>query len=149
VALVRCALILLLALTTNQALAATPLRVGTITIRALDIYANEEADRGRVYRVANALHPETRDSVIRKFLLFHEGDEYRPERLAESERNLRALHFLKSANVTASEPHDGVVDVGVTTQDSWSISPETQAGTKGGQSTYGVNITDTNVLGRG
>ncbi len=145
----RCALILLLTLTSNQALAAAPLRVGTITIRALDIYADEEADRGRVYRVANALHPETRESVIRKFLLFHEGDEYRPERLAESERNLRALHFLKSATVTASEPHDGVVDVVVATQDSWSIAPETQAGMKGGQSTYGLNITDTNVLGRG
>ncbi|MGZ7079793.1 MAG: hypothetical protein ACXVJT_10305, partial [Thermoanaerobaculia bacterium] len=145
----RSALIFLLAFLTNPILAADPIRIGAISIRALDIYADEEADRGRVYRVANALHPETRDSVIRKFLLFREGDEYRPERLAESERNLRALHFLKSANITASEPHDGVVDVIVTTQDSWSIAPETQAGMKGGQSTYGVNVTDTNVLGRG
>jgi hypothetical protein len=110
-------LALLFAAASGAASAAPPVRIGTITIRALDVYADDEAGHGRVYRVANALHPETRDSVIRKFLLFRECDEYRPDRIAESERNLRALHFLKSASVTASEPHDGVVDVTVTTQD--------------------------------
>src|SRR6478609_7194644 len=115
----------------TTAVSAAPLRIGKITIDSLDVYAASEAARGGVYRAANALHPETRDSVIHKFLLFKEGDEYKPERLAESERNLRALHFLKSATVVASEPHDGVVDVIVTTQDAWSIAPETQAGNKG------------------
>lgn len=129
--------------------AADPLRIGKITIDSLDVYADSEAARGGVYRVANALHPETRDGVIRKFLLFREGDEYKPERLAESERNLRALHYLKSATITASEPHDGVVDVRVITQDAWSIAPETQAGNKGGQTTYGASISDTNLLGLG
>jgi len=136
-------------LAASTAIGAEPLRIGKVTIDALDVYADQEAARGGVYRVANALHPETRDSVILKFLLFHEGDVYRPERLAESERNLRALHFLKSATVVASEPHDGVVDVTVTTQDAWSVSPETQAGNKGGEATYGMTISDSNVLGLG
>ena len=138
-----------LVLVAATTVAAAPVRIGKIIIRPLDVYAEHEAERGRVYRMANALHPETHETVIRKFLLFREGDEYRPERLAESERNLRALHFLKSASVTASEPHDGVVDVTVTTQDAWSISPETQAGNKGGETTYGGSITDSNVLGLG
>jgi outer membrane translocation and assembly module TamA len=129
--------------------AAQPLRVGKITINSVDVYSQKEAAKGRFYRAADALHIETRDSVIRKFLLFREGDEYRPERLAETERALRALHFLKSASVTASEPHDGVVDVTVTTQDAWSIAPETQAGNRGGESTYGASITDSNLLGLG
>ena len=145
---VRSSLILLI-VTLAVTAAAAPLHIGRIIVKPLDVYADHEAERGRVYRMANALHPETHESVIRKFLLFREGDEFRPERLAESERNLRALHFLKSASVTASEPHDGVVDVTVTTQDAWSIAPETQAGNKGGQTTYGGSITDTNVLGRG
>jgi outer membrane protein assembly factor BamA len=51
--------------------------------------------------------------------------------------------------VIASEPHDGVVDVTVLTQDAWSIAPETQAGNKGGSATYGASITDTNLLGFG
>jgi len=126
-----------------------PLRIGKITINSLDVYSPAEASKGRFYRAADALHIETRDSVIRKFLLFHEGDVYHPERLAETERILRAEHFLKSVSVTASEPHDGVVDVTVTTQDAWSIAPETQAGNRGGASTYGASITDSNLLGLG
>ncbi|MEA2166025.1 MAG: hypothetical protein QOK37_4152 [Thermoanaerobaculia bacterium] len=126
-----------------------PLRIGTITVRPLDVYSNDEARHGRVYRLADRLHIETRKSVIEKFLLFREGDVYSPERLAETERNLRALQFLKSASVEASAPHDGVVDVIVTTQDSWSIAPETQAGSKGGKSTVGVTVSETNLLGLG
>src|SRR5207253_3082705 len=148
------ALVPLMLLLCGTALAATsgtplPLRVGKVTVESLDVYSDHEASRGFLYRAADRLHFETRPSVIEKFLLFREGDEYRPERLAETERNLRALHFLKSASVVASEPHDGVVDITVTTQDAWSIAPETQAGSKGGETTYGASITDTNLLGLG
>ncbi len=125
------------------------LRVGTVTVRALDVYSGEEAARGKFYRLAARLHIETRPSVIEQFLLFREGDVFRPEVLAETERNLRGLHFLKSASVVASAPHDGLVDVAVTTQDSWSIAPETQAGSKGGKSTFGATLSDNNVFGLG
>jgi hypothetical protein len=128
---------------------ASPLRVGKVTIDTLDVYSDHEASRGFLYRAADRLHFETRPSVVENFLLFHEGDEYRPDRLAETERNLRALHFLKSASVVASEPHDGVVDVTITTQDAWSIAPETQAGSKGGAATLGFDLSDSNFLGYG
>ena len=136
------------------ALALSPLlaaqtRIGKIIVNPLDVYSDPEAKRGAFYQLADKLHIETHASVIRKFLLFHEGDVFRPERLAETERNLRTLHFIKSASVTATEPHDGIVDVIVTTQDAWSIAPETNAGNKGGAATYGANITDTNLLGLG
>lgn len=137
----------LLAGTAIYAQAPPPLRIGKITVRTLDVYTAGEASRGRFYRAADRLHIETKQSVIEQFLLFREGDEYRPERLEETERNLRALRFLKSASVVASPPHDGVVDVTVTTQDAWSISPETQGGSKGGSSTYGLNLSDGNVFG--
>jgi len=129
--------------------AVEPLRVGKVTIRALDVYSHDEAGKGRLYRAADRLHVETRPAVIEQFLLFKEGDVFSPERLAETERNLRKLRFLKSASVVASEPHDGVVDVTITTQDAWSIAPETQGGSKGGVSTYGLQLSDTNVLGSG
>ncbi len=95
------------------AYAQSPLRIGKITIEPLDVYSPIEAEHGSLYRLADRLHIETRRSVIREFLLFREGDAYQPERLEETERNLRALSFLKSASVTASAPHDGVVDVRV------------------------------------
>jgi Outer membrane protein/protective antigen OMA87 len=140
---------MLLAASPGSAPDATPLRIGAIRIQPLDVYSSEEASHGKFYRLADRLHAETRGSVIEQFLLFHTGDVYRPEVLAETERNLRALHFLKSASVMASTPHDGVVDVTVTTQDSWSIAPETQAGSSGGKSTFGATLSDNNVLGTG
>lgn len=148
------ALVPLMLLLCGTALGSTPdapppLHIGKVTIETLDVYSQHEASRGYLYRAADRLHFETRDSVVEKFLLFHEGDEYRPERLAETERNLRALHFLKSASVVASEPHDGLVDVTVTTQDAWSIAPETQAGSKGGAATLGFDVSDSNFLGYG
>jgi hypothetical protein len=149
---VKSVLLFFLGLVVAAALSAQtepPLRIGTITIRPLDVYSSTEAGHGRLYRLADQLHIETRPSVIEKFLLFREGDVYSPERLAETERNLRALGFLKSATVIASPPHDGVVDVTVITQDSWSIAPETQAGSKGGKSTVGATLSETNLLGLG
>ncbi|HEX7191570.1 MAG TPA: hypothetical protein VF381_08350 [Thermoanaerobaculia bacterium] len=141
--------LVLLALLLGTAALADPLRIGKIIIRPLDVYSDDEATRGAVYSFADRLHIETRASVIRKFLLFREGDPFRPERLAETERNLRSQRFLKSASVIAQPPHDGVVDVVVTTQDSWSIAPETQAGNKGGASQVGASIVETNLLGSG
>src|SRR5581483_12046295 len=92
---------------------AQSLRIGKITVEPLDVYSKAEQQRGSFYRLADRLHIETRRGVIEKFLLFHEGDVYQPARLEDTERNLRSLAFLKSASVTASDPHDGVVDVTV------------------------------------
>jgi hypothetical protein len=133
----------------TSALAQQPLRVGKITVRTLDVYSSDEADKGWLYRIADRLHVETRRTVVEKFLLFRSGEEYRPELLAQTERNLRALRFLKSASVVPGPPHDGVVDVVVTTQDAWSIAPETQAGSKGGESTFGATLSDSNLIGLG
>ncbi len=125
------------------------LRIGKITIEPIDVFSSGEAQRGALYRLADRLHIQTRRAVIAKFLLFREGDPYVPERLQETERNLRGLSFMKSASVTASAPHDGVVDVLVVTQDAWSIEPGTQAGSRGGTKTYGATLADSNFLGLG
>ena len=141
--------VLLTLLLLAASLDAKPLHIGKVSVEPLDVYSSNEKQAGAFYRLADRFHIETRRHVIEKFLLFREGDVFEPERLAETERNLRALGFLKSASVTASAPHDGVVDVRVVTQDSWSIAPETQAGSRGGKSTYGATISETNLLGLG
>lgn len=126
-----------------------PLRIGKITIEVADVYSRQEAGRGFFYRTADKLHIETRDEVIRKYLLFREGDVYNPALLEETERNLRAQHYIKAASVTALPPHDGLVDVIVSTQDAWSIAPETKAASAGGTGNYGASISDSNLLGWG
>jgi hypothetical protein len=123
--------------------------IGEIEIVSEDVFTDEEAARGAVYRTANALHMSTRSSVVRKFLLFEEGDPYVASRIEESERNLRDLTFLQSASITVSEPHNGVVDVRVRTQDSWSFQPGGKAGSSGGETDFGFSIEEENFLGRG
>ncbi len=145
----RAALTGLLAALPCRVLADEPLRVGQIAIRSLNVFSPEEAARGWLYRAADALHIETRESVIRKFLLFREGEPFDPALLEETERNLRLLPFLKAASVLPGPPHDGVVDVTVTTQDAWTTQPGISFGKKGGVTTYAFSLEEKDLLGTG
>ncbi len=148
-ALLRLAIAAALLPAAAPAAAQETLRIGTLVFRRLDVFSPEEAAKGWPYRAANALHVETRRSVVERFLLFHKGDPYDPEKLAQTERNLRALPFIKLALVTAGPPHDGVVDVEVATQDTWTTEPGGSLGSKGGVTTYGLYLTEKNLLGMG
>ena len=133
----------------SAAESADSVRVGVIQIESNDVFTAEEAAKGWFYRLANRIHIETKDSFLRKQLLFHEGDVLDIAKLAETERNLRALPFIKSASVVASAPHDGVSDVLVVTQDSWTTQPGGSLGSKGGKTTYSVEFQETDLLGLG
>jgi hypothetical protein len=126
-----------------------PLRIGKINIVTEDVYTEQEAAKGAAYGLVNTLHVQTRASVIHKMLLFDEGDLYVPSRLAETERNLRKLNFIQSASVVAGEPHDGVVDVTVVTQDAWSTEPGGSVGSAGGGTSGSASVRETNFLGFG
>lgn len=125
-----------------------PLRIGKITIKTVNVFSPQEAT-SRLYRAMNRAHVTTKPSVIRKFLLFKEGDSYDRRKLEETERNLRDLGFLKSAAVSAGTPHGGLVDVLVVTQDSWSLLPGVPIASNGGQTTYGLQLLERSLLGRG
>ena len=124
-----------------------PARIGKIRVTSSDVFGPEDTARGFIYRGANALHVITRESTIRRFLLFDEGDAYDPDRLAESERNLRALGLFRSVSVVAGEAHDGVVDVDVVTQDAWTVEVGLSAGSGGGAARGGVALGEKNFLG--
>lgn len=130
-------------------LAATGLRVGHITIRTEPLFDAAEASRGAIYRLANELAVPTRAQLIRQFLLFREGEAFEEARLRESERNLRALAFLKSATITAGPPHDGAVDVTVATQDEWTTNVTVDYSDDGGRSLYAVDVTQEDLFGSG
>jgi hypothetical protein len=124
-------------------------RIGTITIVPMPLFDAGEAAKGSFYRAANLLHVQTRAALLRRFLLFREGDPYDAERLAETERNLRLFGFLKSASVTASAPHDGVVDVVVTTHDAMTTGITGDFSNDGGTVAYDVDVSQKNLLGSG
>jgi hypothetical protein len=124
-------------------------RIGSIQIRTVDVFSEEEADKGWLYRMANFLHVTTREALVRKLLLFQEGDAYDPDRLAETERNLRACGYFQSASISAGQPHDGVVDVVVETQDAWTMLVGIAVGRDGGQVHQGFTLGEKNLVGSG
>jgi hemolysin activation/secretion protein len=102
-----------------------------------------------LFRLANRLHIETRAAVIRRELLMRPGDQTDTEQIDESERNLRALPFIKDAVVMSQPNSDGTVDLHVRTQDSWTTQPQFDVSSEGGQSTYSAGFEEINLLGYG
>lgn len=143
------ALIIAAIASTGVLRADSPLRIGTITIDAKPLFDAKEQRRGGFYRKLNGLHSQTHAALIRRFLTFHEGDPYDPAKLAETERNLRLFDFLKSASVTASPPHDGVVDVNVTTEDEWTTDLTGDFSNSGGIAVFASDITQKDLFGTG
>ena len=125
------------------------LLVGRVSVETTSLFSKDELQHGAVYRVLNHLHTHTHEDLIRRVLLFREGDPYDPMLVAESETNLRRLDFIKSATITKSAPHDGVVDITVRTQDEWTTDPNVDIGHGGGTSTWAVNLTQKDLFGTG
>lgn len=101
------------------------------------------------YRTANALHVATRQEVVRRELLFKEGDCYDVERLRDSERLLRALDFIAAVDIFGVRQADGSVHVLVDTQDEWSLRVGVQVGGGGGSGLTKLVVRDDNLLGTG
>ena len=124
-------------------------RIGKIEVKTTPVFSAAEAQQGGFYRAVDVLAVKTPETLVRKFLLFHEGEPFDQSRLTESERNLRTLDFLMSASVKASEPHDGVVDVVVETQDAWTTTPNVDFSNDGGRSLYDISVTQMDLFGTG
>jgi hypothetical protein len=125
-------------------------RIARIRIEARGVFG--DSDNGvmsKFYGAVNWLHVDTRESVVRRELLFREGDCFDRLRVEESERLLRGFVFIQSAEVEATRRSNGDYDVKVTTRDEWSlrIIPRFQAGS--GPAVAGVSITEWNVAGAG
>lgn len=99
-----------------------------------------------VYRTVNRLHAPTREEVVRREVLFREGDCYSPEVLLDSERILRSTPFIAKADVYGVRQPDGTYHVIVDTEDEWStrVEPRTHEGRLSG-----VELREENLLGTG
>jgi hypothetical protein len=125
-------------------------RIASIEIQSLRVFGeSENGVMSKFYDAANWLHVDTRESVIRRELLFREGDCYNHLHLSESERLLRQFVFIQSAGVEATRRSNGDYDVKVTTQDDWSlrIVPRLELGS--GPTVAGVSLAEWNIAGTG
>lgn len=101
------------------------------------------------YRLANRLHPATREGVVRRELLFAEGECYDVERLRASERLLRSLEFIAGVDIFGVRQADSTIHVIVDTQDEWSLRADVDVGGDGESGITGFRIGEENLLGTG
>ncbi len=101
------------------------------------------------FRIANKIHYPTRETVIRREILFAPGEVWDPLKVIQSERNLRSNGAFRRIDVVPVDRPDGRVDAVVRSQDSWSTNPRFSAGTVGGESFFGLGLEEGNILGYG
>jgi hypothetical protein len=82
-------------------------------------------------------------------MLFRSGDRYDTRLLRESERILRAHPYLRDARIRPVAYRDGVVEVEVVTQDTWTLLPQVSFGRQGGENTTSFKIEEGNLFGTG
>ncbi len=148
---------LVLAPTCVAATAATDsLVVGEIRLESEDVFTQAEVAEATgvnatLRRAMNALHIQTREWVVRRELLFAPGDPFSPERLAETERNLRRLGVLADVTVAPVDTtDDGRVDVRVAYRDSWTLATGVSfAVASDGTLRGNISLTERNFLGQG
>lgn len=127
----------------------TARRAAGDTLRAVvldrrDIFDPDE--HGWIARLANALHVETRAATIRRELLFETGEPYDSARVAESERNLRALGVFRRVRIDTVRTDSGLV-ARVLTKDGWSTRADWRFRSTGGEVEYTIGLVEDNLLG--
>ena len=124
--------------------------IGEVRVRTANVFdLDDPRERSTLYRWANAIHIQTRASVIEGQLLFKRGDRVSAAVIDETERNLRDRRYLYDVQIRAVAYHDGVVDIEVLTRDTWSLIPGASAGRAGGETTSGLRLREYNFLGTG
>ncbi|MCP4300747.1 MAG: BamA/TamA family outer membrane protein [Gammaproteobacteria bacterium] len=124
--------------------------IGEITLDKANVFdLSNPAENNWLYRLANRLHIVTKDRVIKKQLLFKNGDTYSARLSDESERILRRKIYLYDADIRPTRYENGIVDLSVATRDVWTLSPDISVSRSGGENRTKVGLEDTNLLGRG
>jgi hypothetical protein len=137
----------LLAQAKDSAAAAAPgdsAIVRGVVIERRDIFDPNET--GFIARLGNALHIETRPVTIRRELLFRPGEPYDSARVAESERNLRALGIFRKVSIDSVRTDSGLV-MRVLTKDGWSTKADWRFRSAGGDVEFTIGLVEDNLLG--
>lgn len=124
--------------------------VGEIRVVPLEIFdTSDPAENYALFRLANTLHVQTREGVIRRAILFRPGDPVSVRVIEETERLLRANGYLYDVQLRPVAVRDGVVDIEVVTRDTWSLSVGAGVSRSGGANASNVELTEENLFGTG
>ncbi|HAH04907.1 MAG TPA: hypothetical protein DCM05_00040 [Elusimicrobia bacterium] len=124
--------------------------IATIRIETHNVFDTDVPPENKLlYRAANKIRIQTHDAVIARELLFAVGDRYDPALVAETERNLKLLPFIRHAEAEASVNKSGTVDVVMRTYDSWTLEVVASFKRAGGVVSGRAGLTENNLLGEG
>lgn len=126
--------------------------VGHIDVAVDDIFDESDPRENRaLYRLANKLHLDTKDTTVLSQVLLQPGETYSVRRAEETARILRDKRYLYDAVVepTAYDAETNTVDLRVRVRDVWSLSPGIGVGRSGGENKTRARLVDENFLGTG
>lgn len=110
-------------------------------------------DRARVrwlpLHVVDWLHVDTRVRVLRRELVFRQGDCLDPALLEESERKLRSTGFLAESSIVVVPVAADTVDVLVRTREVWTTTLDFRYERYESQPLWSLRLAERNVLGSG
>src|SRR5277367_6846138 len=87
-------------LPSDAALEASGAVIGSIDIDIRNIFDRDDPrENSGLYKLANNLHITTKRAAIQAQLLFKSGEKFKARKLAETERNLRALMYVYDAHI--------------------------------------------------
>ncbi|MDP4221950.1 MAG: hypothetical protein Q8868_01445 [Bacteroidota bacterium] len=97
-----------------------------IEIRRLNVFGSsiqnpDSQNPNKIENLLNKTHVNTNESIVRKNLLFSEGDTVSPLTLSDNERLLRQLPFIDDARIILVPVSDYLTDVVVLTKDVYSL----------------------------
>lgn len=126
-------------------------RIRNIAIERLNVFGvniNEPAASNpkKIDNVLNKTHVNTSESIIKKNLIFSEGDTISPLILSDNERILRQLPFINDARIIVVPVTENESDILILTKDVYSLGGSySYKGLKEGS----VSVFEKNLLGMG
>ncbi|MCK5665980.1 MAG: hypothetical protein KAI17_20970, partial [Thiotrichaceae bacterium] len=124
--------------------------IGQIKVINFPVFNLHDPDENNAfYRFINNIHTPTRHDVVRRQILFKQGDILTPRLLTESERILRANSYLSDAIILPYQRCENSLDLVVIVRDLWTLLPKLYLSRKGGNNEYGLTLEDKNILGSG
>ena len=123
--------------------------LGLLVVLASHIHAGKPPPGPPVIRsITIAGNVRTRPEVIRRELLFSEGEPLDSSLVSETARNLRRLLYLGKAEIRILQ-RNGAADVTVEVEDLYSRALSPRITGEAGELSYGFIALDYNLLGRG
>ncbi len=126
-------------------------KIRKIDIQRLNVFGANinnptASDPNKIENILNKTHINTNESIIRKNLLFSEGDTVSPLTLSDNERILRQLSFIHDARIIVVPVSEDEADILVLTKDIYSLGASySYNGLKKGS----VSLFEKNIFGMG